>query len=162
MSKTLWPHIEEQVQVRMYVSSDVGAGWIAGLERAHSGQALARDNLIPDSRALHADYFNFPPATMHDFNDVTVGRQRCIGRTADSGQINRRWMIDAVTHLWTLQGRVVGSEPERCHDVESTNRPGPWIHFAVLADLALAWSATTWRWFAEEVSGIEELYGLTV
>jgi hypothetical protein len=71
-------------------------------------------------------------------------------------------MIDAVTDHRTLQGRDIRSETERRHDIESRFRPGPRIHVAVLADLALAWSATTWRWFTEEVSGVKELYGLTV
>ena len=47
---------------------------LALLKRAHGIETLAGNDLIPGGLVLHADYVDFPPATMHHIDNVAVRR----------------------------------------------------------------------------------------
>src|SRR5262245_38402750 len=99
---------------------------------------------------------------MHHINDVTVSRQRRVRRATDAGQVNGRRVIDAVAYSWTLQRRSIGSKAEWRHDKECRDRSRTRIDISIFTNFALAGCDTAWRGFAEEISSIKELNGLTV
>src|SRR2546425_5013670 len=133
------PNVEEEVDVSRDVPGDLRAGRIACLQGAHRGEALAGDDLVPRGGVFHPDDVELPPVSFDLVHDVTVGRERSVLRPGaeDPRHVDRGRMVDAMADHRALQRRVGGTKADGCHHEQRGNAPGPRIHGAVRADLAL-------------------------